>query len=151
MTIAYKENTATPEQISNHLKLCNNQFVPPLDTYVDIAPYAQKIYNYAFRVEAWHNQDLAGLVAAYLNDNKDNIIYITNVSVLSAYAGKGIATELLKRTETIAKQNAFGHIQLEVKKENQNAIQLYHKLGFQFKTKENKDTADAYLMIKAIL
>jgi len=145
MTIVYKENTATLEQISNHLKWCSNQFVPPLETYVDIALYAQKIHNRAFRVEAWHHQDLAGLVAIYLNDDTG---FITNVSVLAAYAGKGLATALLSRTEAIAKQKDCHVIQLEVKKENQKAVQLYDKLGFQIKPDEEKDITGIYLMIK---
>ena len=56
--------------------------------------------------------------------------YITNVAVFKGYRNKGIATMLLNRTFSLARELGLQFISLEVRASNQSAISLYEKLGF---------------------
>ena len=128
--IEFLLNTATATQIANHLRYCDKDFLPPLRDRVEITGYAQKIVSKATRFEAWANGTLIGLVAVYCNDQKNGIAHITNVSVLKAWVGQGIATRLM--TQCIEHVITVGMVRvcLEVASENLPAIKLYKKHGF---------------------
>ncbi len=123
-------NKATGDEIAHHLRCCDNDFVPRLSDRVEIDSYAQKIVNNALRFEAWDNNALVGLVATYCNDSSGHIAYITNVSVLHEWFGKGVATQLLSRCIAHITEHGFERIELEVDSGNTNAIKLYEKSGF---------------------
>ena len=94
--IEYRLNMASAAQIAEHLLRCDADFVPPLSGRVEIRDYAQKIASKATRFEAWSGGTLVGLVAAYCNDRDKRIAFITSVSVLREWTGKGIAARLMK-------------------------------------------------------
>ena len=56
--------------------------------------------------------------------------YITNIAVLPEYRNKGVASSLLKRLDSFAKEKALAFISLEVRKSNNTAISLYEKFGY---------------------
>jgi ribosomal protein S18 acetylase RimI-like enzyme len=146
LNIQYKTKTATKEDICAHLIECNTNFIPPLDEKVNIQEYSNKIYKRSITFEAWTDQNLIGLVAAYFNDMKNYSGYITNVSVVRKYIGKGIASELLNICIEYAIKNNFKEINLEVSEESNNAIHLYKNCGFlEFKSK------DDFLLMKLVL
>lgn len=126
----YRSNTASATEIAAHLKQCDAAFVPALSSRREIDAYAQKIVDHAERFEAWAGGTLAGLVAAYCNDRENHRAYITSVSVLEAWKGRGIAAELLKRCIEHATSSGMRCILLEVGSANRPAIKLYEKLGF---------------------
>lgn len=127
--VEYKIKSADKNQIMHHLEECNNSFVPLLSERVDIAEYSAKIADKAVTFEAWEKNKLVGLVAAYIN--KDLLtVFITNVSVLKQYAGKGIAKQLMVHCIEYVGKNSFKNIQLEVSKNNTKAISLYKGLNF---------------------
>ena len=134
----FRTNTASKEEIFLHLEECKNNFIPPLDQTVDLSEYAKKIADRSITFEAWINNTLAGLVAAYFNDAENHSGYITNVSVLGNCKGKGIGYELMRRCIEFAIQNCFNQIKLEVAENNDNAIQLYKKLNFVIFEKKDK-------------
>ncbi|MBQ4644973.1 MAG: ribosomal protein S18-alanine N-acetyltransferase [Clostridia bacterium] len=72
-------------------------------------------------------ENLLGYIGA---NNICNEVYITNVAVNSKYRGKGygkiLVNHLIKQSEA---ERAF-FITLEVRKSNENAINLYEKCGF---------------------
>lgn len=137
--IQYKTKTASIDDILNHLKSCNLNFNPPLTEKADLIEYAAKIYEKSVTFEAWFNDNLIGLVAAYFNSISDLTGFVTNVSVIASYKGKGIATELMSRAMEYAKKNEFKNICLEVNKNSAQAISLYKKLNF-YITNQNDDT-----------
>lgn len=94
MDIEYKVNNSTLNDIYCHLQAVNQNFVVPLSQRLDIEEYAQKLYSKSIRVEAWHNNDLVGLVAYYYNIQEYRF-HISNVSVIKQFEGQGIATRLL--------------------------------------------------------
>lgn len=135
----FKTTTKSIEQIFLHLTECKDDFNPPLDQTVNLSEYAKKISEKAITFEAWIDNRLAGLVAAYFNDVEKHSGYITHVGVLGNYKGKGIAFDLMSRCIEFAIQNSFRQITLEVAEDNDKAIQLYKKLNFViFEKKEKK-------------
>lgn len=131
--INYKINTATTENIEEHLIMCSKLFTPPLDTYVNISDYSLKLRKQATTIEAWSDKILVGLVACYLNNENTYYGYISNVSVSKKFIGSGLAKKLLENTIKYANKKKFMHLELEVKFKNIAAINLYQKIGFTIK------------------
>lgn len=128
--LKFKTKTVSVESVIEHLTKCSNAFVPPLHTYVDIVEYSHKIINNAITFEAWDDNLLIALVAAYMNDFKNKVCFITNVSVLPEYWRKGIAKKLLVSLAEYCKLNNFNKIRLEVYSINKSALSLYSQSGF---------------------
>jgi ribosomal-protein-alanine N-acetyltransferase len=137
--VYYKIKTASCEVIIEHLNRCTNFFNPPLHTYVDIQKYGEKIDNHAITFEAWDENTLVGLIAAYFNDENTKIGFITNVSMLKEYQGLGIASKLLLLTIEYGKEHNFRMLRLEVNKINQKALTLYKRHGF-VETQQNENS-----------
>jgi len=137
MGILYTQGKASAEDIFFHLNKCNKDFTPSLDNKVNIQEYASKIFEKAVTFEAWDEDILVGLVAAYVNDRGNQVVFITNVSVIETHRGKGIVCNLLKNCISHARQNHFKSIILEVSALNGRAILIYEKAGFQIQGNKN--------------
>jgi 2-polyprenyl-3-methyl-5-hydroxy-6-metoxy-1,4-benzoquinol methylase len=129
-SIEYKINTATADQITYHLEFCKSNFKPALNETKDIEKFSRKIHKNAITFEAWEGNALIGLVAGYFNNIKERLGYITNVSVYNEYAGKGVASELMKRCIDHAKKLEFVVIDTEIPVSNTNALSLCEKFNF---------------------
>lgn len=144
--VNYVENKASEAEIAEHLLRCDADFVPPLSKRLEINDYAKKIFAHATRFEAWSDNKLLGLVAAYYNDQKNRVAFITSVSVLREWAGKGIAAHLMNQCIEHAKKMGMLQIRLEVASNNRVAIKLYEKTGFELcESKESFFTMTQYL------
>jgi ribosomal protein S18 acetylase RimI-like enzyme len=130
MTITYRTNAATIDELADHLRRCDDGYVPPLSERVAIDEYAQKLVDRATRFEAWQG-DLVGLVAAYLPGEDGDAVFITNVSVVREVRGHGVATALLGQCADLARLHSIARIRLEVDHRNDPAIGLYQASGFQ--------------------
>jgi ribosomal protein S18 acetylase RimI-like enzyme len=122
-------DSATAAQLLAHLQACDAAFVPPLSQRVDLPAYADKLGAKARRVEAWQGDQLAGLIAMYANADTGTG-FITNVSVLPARQGRGLAGELLQRTLVLARDLGLNKVALEVHRDNTPALKLYRQHGF---------------------
>ena len=129
VAVEYRLNVASRQRIAKHLLLCDADFIPPLSGRVEIRYYAQKIVSKATRFEAWSGHTLIGLVAVYCNDQARSA-FITSVSVLREWTGKGIAANLMKQCIERSKASGMQKISLEVAGENAPAIRLYGSCGF---------------------
>jgi len=129
--IKYKLKEATQKDIYCHLIECDTNFTPVLSSKVTVSEYASKIFDNAVTFEAWSDNMLVGLVAAYFNDTNNITGYITNVSILKNYMRQGIAGKLMKASINYARKHEFDEIMLEVSSANDSAIQLYRKFGFE--------------------
>lgn len=127
---AFVRNRATATQIAAHLCECDTSFKPPLSDRVDISAYAIKINANAERFEAWLDGELVGLVAIYCNTPDKTSAFITSVSVLPRFQGRGIASRLIDEGKSHARTALYSRLQLEVSSDNRAAIRLYERLGF---------------------
>jgi ribosomal protein S18 acetylase RimI-like enzyme len=128
--IAYLLNQATEAEIMQHLRECDTAFMPRLSQRLDLHEYARKIFNHAVRFEAWSGGTLVGLVAAYCNDEKTRRAFITSVSVLEHWRGRGIAGILVRQCTDYAGQSAMRLVSLEVARSDAAAIKVYKRSGF---------------------
>ncbi len=128
--IEYKTDTASVNDVFLHLSSCNENFEPSLDKKVNIETYSKKIAQLSTTFEAWVENNLVGLVGTYFNDEQNRKGYITNVSTLKEYSGKGIASNLVNNCVEYANRNGFSEISLEVNADNRRAIKLYEKFNF---------------------
>lgn len=127
--IIYLIKTAKQNDILLHLKLCNVEFIPKLNTRVNLEEYSIKIHQNAITFEAWNQNQLIGLIATYFNQ-EPLFGFITNVSVTKNHMGTGIASKLLEMCINYALNNKYQTIKLEVTKENIPAINFYKKYNF---------------------
>lgn len=118
---------ASQDDIYSHLCKCDKDFKPPLHTRVDIKNYANKIYEKAITFEAWTQDGLVGLVAAYLNSPSG---YITNVSVLKCFEHRGIGSALLGMCLKKSTHENIKIMMLEVNKDDNRIIEMYRSFGF---------------------
>ena len=136
-----RRNVATAAAIADHLRACNSSFVPPLGARVEIEDYAAKLVARAERFEAWSNDRLVGLLAAYCNDPERKLAFVTSVSVLPAWYGQGVASRLLRACIEQVRHGRFERIELEVDARNSAATLLYEKHGFAVTcTRDQKQT-----------
>lgn len=144
-TLTYAISKSTEGDIRKHLLSCDQRFSPPLSVRVCIGEYSNKIRDNATTHEAWDGNLLIGLVAAYRNI-QERSLYITNVSVLPAWSGKGIATKLLSRCLEWAVSEAIENVSLEVSQENIPAMRLYENFGFKNRDSIGGGRATQYIL-----
>jgi ribosomal-protein-alanine N-acetyltransferase len=130
MTVTYRTNAATIDQLSDHLQRCDDGYVPALSGRVDIAEYARKVAERATRFEAWSDDGLVGLVAAYLPTASNGPMFITDVSVAPEHRGNGVASALLDECAGYARLHSIVRLRLEVDPRNGPALGLYKASGF---------------------
>jgi ribosomal protein S18 acetylase RimI-like enzyme len=128
--INYTIKIATENDIFLYLKECNNDFEPPLSNKVSLDEYSRKLFEKSVTFEAWHKNKLVSLIAAYFNDDQKLTGFITSVSVIKEYKGKGIVSHLMLDCIYYAIKINFSTILLEVNKTSIKAINLYKKFGF---------------------
>lgn len=122
-------NTATAMQVAAHLRDGESDFVEHLLGQVNIEHYAAKIKKYGCTFEAWSDNQLIGLVAAYLN-KENRTGFITNVSVLPGWQSCDIGNQLLCNSILFLEGAGVEQIALEVLGIREKAIRLYSKHGF---------------------
>lgn len=128
--IAYSTDTASLENIVDHLREADTDFSPTLSSRTDIEDYATKLKHHARLCEAWSDGALVGLVAGYCNDWESRTGFVTNVSVLRRCLRRGVGEQLVRQFLVLAQGAGMLRICLDVSTSQMPARQLYHKLGF---------------------
>lgn len=143
--LEYATSRASERQVFDHLVRCDGRYNPPLSQRVDIAEYARKLRTRAETLEAWHDGELVGVVAIYI-DGASAKAFVSSVSVDDAFAGRGIASRLVGDAIALARSRGTGAISLEVSPQSSRAIQLYEKYGFRA-TNDSPDTLHMQLSL----
>jgi len=94
--IRYSRGEASENAIYTYLDSVSRLFIPELTKKVpDLRGYARKIKKRAVVFEAWDNNRLIGMLAAYFNDFNSKVGFVTSLCVAEKYHSKGIAKKLL--------------------------------------------------------
>jgi ribosomal protein S18 acetylase RimI-like enzyme len=117
--------------VLRHLQAHNDAFQSPLSSRVNLTGYSRKLVDHAVRFEAWVGNNLVGLVAVYCNSKDKDIAFVSNVSVLAGYAGRGIARQLMQFAIAHVVELGFSSLHLKVDRGAVIAMHLYSALGFQ--------------------
>jgi ribosomal protein S18 acetylase RimI-like enzyme len=123
-------NDSHADEIAEHLRSCDEAFVPALGTRVDVDAYARKLAERAERFEAWRDERLVGLVAVYFDTGAGKSAFVTNVSVVPDLRRFGIAERLLHAALDAARRSGLLHVALEVDARNEAAVKLYERAQF---------------------
>ncbi|TDY36181.1 GNAT family N-acetyltransferase [Janthinobacterium sp. 75] len=124
-----RREQASAAELMTHFLACDPAFLASLRARTSLPDYASKLHARALRFEAWSGGRLAGLLAVY-HDSTAGVAYISNVSVLTDYCRQGVASQMLTTCLAHARQQGLRAITLEVARDNQPAIALYHRHGF---------------------
>ncbi|GAA4015318.1 GNAT family N-acetyltransferase [Actimicrobium antarcticum] len=136
-------NTSSASDIQKHLEACDKNFLHELTRKTNIELYSFKIKNFALCIEAWNSEQLVGLLAIYCN--KLEYAFITNMSVLPEWQGKGISFHLMNNCIQHKNIQESKLIILQVKKTNFKAINFYKKFNFE---KEKEDNTHLIMRLK---
>ena len=128
------------------LKKCNNLFKPKLSSIVNLHEYAEKLSKKSVQFCCYIDDNLVGMLAMYANDYTEKTAFITSISVLKDYQGRGLAKQLLMNAVKYADDLGFKKVKLEVYNCNIKALMLYKKLGF----KKGMDKKDSTILILTI-
>ena len=106
----------------------NRDFLPLSDS--EIESYLSKIDSLSIFNKYYIENNLAGFVSFYCNNEESKEAFITLVLVDESYRGMSIAQKLIIEVIDIIKEQGFLKCNLEVKADNVNATKLYSKIGF---------------------
>ena len=136
--IKYNITQLSAPDIYDYLKNNENLFVPPFSGRLDLKSYSKKLHKYAVHFCAFDYNRLVGLIACYFNDPTKKIAFISSGSVVKEFQKMGIFSALLSLVRNYGVLNQFNNLQLEVFSENQNAIRIFQKLGFEDFDRKNQ-------------
>lgn len=78
--------------------------------------------------------------------------YVTNIAVLPEFRKKGFGTKIVNKIIDFSKEKSLKFVSLEVRKSNENAINLYKAFGFEIlgsrKNFYHNPVEDAYIMTR---
>lgn len=131
MNPTFDINRSGLTDVLHHLQAHNKAFQPPLSSRVNLTAYSRKLVDHAVRFEAWGGSDLVGLVAVYCGSKDQDGAFVSNVSVLAGYAGRGIARQLMQFAIAHVVELGFSSLNLNVDRRAVIAMRLYSALGFQ--------------------
>lgn len=139
----FDRNRSGAADVRDHLLVCAAAFTPPLASRVAIPEYAEKLAARAERFEAWADGVLVGLVAVYCDAPDRREAFVTSVSVVPAWARRGLGRGLMRAALAHVRDLGFGRLALSVDRAAA-ALDLYRSLGF---TAEARDGASLRLSI----
>ena len=105
--------------------------------------------NYWLFIMEYQDAIVGFLIAGYTSIPGQ--AHILSVTILESYRGRGLGRKIMEFFIQKAAILNFTSIKLEVNIDNEIAIHLYEKLGFDIITRIRKyyqDDSDAYLMVK---
>lgn len=108
----------------------NNDFIPPLSDIVNIKNYATKLIEKSKIFASFDNGKLIALCGVYATDTVNNSAFVSMLAVDENYRGLGLGIKLMNVMECELTRKKIAKIQLEVFKNNTNAIFMYKKLGY---------------------
>lgn len=79
---------------------------------------------------------VVGYLSIELHKEETEYIYLDDLSVLDGYQNLGIGTRLLEIAQQYGKDSGVLRIYLHVEKENEGALRLYRRLGYETVSEE---------------
>jgi ribosomal protein S18 acetylase RimI-like enzyme len=80
----------------------------------------------------YDSEDLIGYVWAYEHPFREEIrMYVNEIHVDETYRNRGIGKQLLSSVENLAKSKGYGALYIHAEGDNDGAIRLYQKEGYE--------------------
>lgn len=111
------------------VELINGWLIEYTDPLIEIHEALENAFSEGFVLFAYYNGDLSGIaIVVYLGFNSFLTKYhLAYIATRKTTKGRGIATQLINKAIELSN----GNISLHVEMENQRAIKLYKKMGFE--------------------
>ncbi|HRY48632.1 MAG TPA: GNAT family N-acetyltransferase [Candidatus Paceibacterota bacterium] len=130
------------DDIAALLQEVDDEFVPSLSSRINVGQYAEKIARKATVFCIYDEGILCAFASVYCNDTEHKRAYLTMIAVGKRYQGKKIGVNLLKSSIQHLRGIGISTLHLEVYKNNNRAIDLYKKVGFDIMD----ETENSYFM-----
>lgn len=127
------------------IKKCDNAFEEPVHQRRIYSEITDKLIKNA-KILVAYDEEILGYNAFYCNNSVTKTAYISLIAVDSTKQNKHIGQALLKVCEDICVSNGMLYLDLEVRKNNNNAIRFYENNKF-YITEEKEDS---YMMRKKL-
>jgi ribosomal protein S18 acetylase RimI-like enzyme len=137
LKMEFRINTSSPQDITLLFEASGTEFINRITINQNLADYIEKIFLKSQRYELWIEGDLVGLLAFYRNDAAKEI-YVTSISISKRHQGMGNGKYLLEKLLADNSQDQINSVRLEVRIDNQKAINLYNSLNFEVKSTQNQ-------------
>lgn len=141
-----RDSAFTLDNIQEFMETVDRDFKPQFSTYVNIRQYLAKLDEYAEVLLAVREKTILGLIAFYCNDSTGGVSHITYLAVRRNCRGQGVGQKLLVECVDTVRKAGMKYVQARTWKENESAIALYEKIGFQ-KIRERADRADGSVSV----
>lgn len=126
-----QNNQLYKDKLYQYLTAVDKDFNPVLSSKIDLKQYTERIVEKAKICCALSDEDnIIGVVAFYANDFEKQYAYIPLVSVSAEYRRQGIARKLMEEVLSFIKSLNEKILVAGIHTYNQNACELYVKLGF---------------------
>lgn len=142
MVIQIKE-IASKNELNIIIRKCDNAFDFPVHKREVYFNLLDKLFENA-KVLVAYDTEILGYNAFYCNNSETKIAYISLIAVDKTKQNKHVGKALLKSCEDICINNGMRYLDLEVRKNNTNAIRFYENNKF-YMTKEKEAS---YMMRK---
>jgi len=133
----YKINTSRPQDIGLLFEKSGSSFIEGIVANQNLEEYIFKLCQKAQRYELWNNGELVGLLAIYRNEVEKEI-YITSISISEDFQGSGYGKKLFEKMLAEIGRDQIQSITLEVRGDNQKALDFYNSLNFVIKSTQNQ-------------
>lgn len=140
------EQITNIQEINNIIIKFSSLFTPTLQESIqDILSYAEKLSEKAFVYAARYNDEVVGFTAFYANDFISKIAFGALIAVHPNYQNMKLGQMLMIKTFKTAKDVGMTKIKISVRKDNNKAISLYKKYGYEYLCDDNDES---FFMIK---
>jgi len=113
---------------------------------VDCDALVEKYIRYGAVLELQATPLPAGFAALYCNDLQTGRAYLSTLVLLPEYRDRGLGKYLLRTALDYAHQRQMQWMELEVRKDNTNALRFYQKNGFAF---TGRETDHSFFMVRS--
>jgi ribosomal protein S18 acetylase RimI-like enzyme len=127
--LRFAQDTSTSDDVLNHLACVDDLLSPKISDRIDLGTYAQKIVLRATRFEAWEQDTLVGLVAAYV-DLDDQRASVTHLAVMERCQHRRVGHRLMSSLLQALSEGGITWVDLEVAENNIQAQNFYRHMDF---------------------
>ena len=99
-------------------------------TIEELKQYVFDQIENGLKIIGYYNDELVGYLAYEIKEKATKFIWIDEFVITESERGKGYGTLLMEELNNIAEKEQVKRIELNVFSFNENAIQLYKKLGY---------------------
>ena len=145
--IRYENDSSIAAEVLRVLMSVNDEFVPHLNTWVDLDEYSKKVSSKAVCWLAYDNSELIGFAACYVNKATD-FSFWTMLAVRKEYRNRLVALQLEPIVIKYCRDKGSMGILAEVDPRHTDLINLHKYFGFKHVSTCRNDSGRSWVELK---